>query len=130
MLNLRFIVPLFHAAQVDFYRTASHAGQQSPALLQCVSSILQIAAIVHENEPPSSMCRIAWPLFIAGVETNDFVHSAWVLERYRDLADFSQNFRRAHALLQDVVRHQCLTGEKVDYRRWLVERPEFEPFIV
>ena len=130
VLNLRFIVPLFHAVQVDFYRTASRPGQQPPALAQSVSEILQIAAIVHENEPPNSMCRIAWPLFVAGAETTDFVHSTWVLARFRELADVGVNFRRAHALLKAVVQHQRQTGEKVDYRQWLADRPEFETFII
>lgn len=130
MLNLRFIVPLFHAVQIEFYRTASRPGQQPPALGQSVSEILQIATIVHENEPPNSMCRIAWPLFVAGAETTDYVHSAWVLARFRELAGISLNFRRAHALLKAVVKHQRETGEKVDYRRWLIDRPEFEAFII
>ena len=128
--NLRFIVPLFYAAQVDFYRTTSRPGEQPPKLAQSVSSILQIATIIYENEPPSSMRRIAWPLFLAGVETDDAIHTTWVLERFRELADFSLNFRRAYTLLKAVVLHQRQTREKVNYRLWIVDRLEFEQFII
>jgi hypothetical protein len=123
-------VPLFHAVQIDYYRQLSTSDENPPVLLQSLSAILQIASVVHETETSSSLCRIAWPLFVAGVESTDFAHQSWVLDRFGELADSSVSFRRAYALLRQVVMRQRQTRERVDYRRWLVEHPELEPFII
>jgi len=132
VLNLRFIVSSFYAVIVDFHRAASpyYAADKPGLLTKSLSAILQIATIVHENEGPNSMCRIAWPLFVVGVETGDFAHQSWILTRFWELAESSLSFRRAHTLLKAVIAQQRHTGEKVDYRRWIKERPGFEAFIV
>jgi hypothetical protein len=130
VLNLRFIVPFFHAVQVEFYRASADGFVTPPQLLSSLASILEIAPIVYENEHPNSMCRIAWPLFVAGIETTNFAHQSWILDRYRALSNFGSSFRRAHDLLKAVISHQRQTGERVDFRDWVRNRPEFESFII
>ncbi len=141
ILNLRFIVPFFHAVQVDFYRTAttsttggttsSRRRDQSRLLRASLAAIVQTAAVVHGNEQAGAMCRIAWALFVAAVESSaDLAHQSWLLERFRALEGFGLSFRRAGVLLAAVVAHQRRTGERVDCRRWIKERPGFEAFIL
>lgn len=131
--NLRFIVPFFFAAQLDFYRQSrSTAGNEKlgPEAERCLSAIMHIAAIVHENEPPNALCRLSWALFMACVETTDLIYQNWILERYSGLCDFGISYSRANHLLKAVVKHQRMTGEKVDYRQWIQKRPEFEQFVI
>jgi len=139
VLNLRFIVPFFHAVQVEFYQLSAtmhtHFPQIHPALARAnmqrsLTAIVQIAAIVYENEHPNALCRIAWPLFVAGAESTDFAHQSWLLDRFRGLADFGVSFRRAHHLLQDIIAHRRQTGESIDYRRLVRESDKFEAFII
>lgn len=133
VLNLRFIVPFFYAVQLDFYRAASpdpKGALTTPEAAQCISSILNIATIVHENESSNSLTRLAWALFVACVETRELVLQNWILERYAALSDFGVALSRAHTLLQAVVKHQRLTGEAVDYRSWVRSRPELELFMI
>jgi hypothetical protein len=80
-----------------------------------VSKTLQACASLHEHEGEDYLWRVAWPLFVGGLETNDPIHQSWVLDRFSNLQKRGENMRRAKLLLEAVFLEQRVTKLRVDY---------------
>jgi hypothetical protein len=70
--NTRFVVPFYHAAVLWYFRITApttpfrHSEKQQHALAY---------QAYREGEP--AMARIAWPLFMTAIETDDLAHQDW-----------------------------------------------------
>jgi hypothetical protein len=63
-----------------------------------------------------AMMRVAWPLFIVALETDDMLHRDWILERFAALGKYGHNFERAHSFLVETLSIQQRLGRRVDLR--------------
>lgn len=127
---MHFIVPFFFASIVEFSSLSGDKGPESELAGRALSGIRKIATIVFETESPQSMCRLVWPLFIAGAETPDFVHQNWVLQCFVMLRDFGVSYSRAYDVLKKVIAEQRLTNKRVDYRQLIEAQAEFSAFVI
>lgn len=116
--NLRIVVPTFYAVEVEFARVAgSSAAKASPAVVErALGEILRLAFQTHRQGGDAALTRIAWPLFVAALETTDLLHRQWVLERFSGMAALGDHLQRAHRLLADAVMMQERTGQRADVR--------------
>lgn len=120
--NIRSIVPHYYAVVLEFLRlTPSSPGtslstRQSDALRE----IMNLASQAYKHEGNEAMMRIAWPLFMVALETDDLVHSDWVLDRFEAMSQFGKNFERAHMFLKGIVDTQNELGLRVDIRERLI----------
>ncbi|KAL1969440.1 hypothetical protein VTN77DRAFT_8878 [Rasamsonia byssochlamydoides] len=127
--NLRFIVATFHAVVLEFNRVAYFHAPLPPEGRRAVERILDLAVVVHECEGNDSLTRLAWPMFLAGIEAWDRVHQNWLTERLQALCGYGRNVTRAHRLLEAVVRRQRSVPGRVDYFKWF-RSGEAEEFIL
>lgn len=117
--NLRAIVPHFYAAVLDFLRLTRRGGQDlalSNRQRHALRQIMNLAFQAHKHGGDEAVMRIAWPLYMVGLETDDLLHREWVLERMASIGRFGNNFERAHAFLDGVVDEQSRLGRRVDVR--------------
>lgn len=129
VLNLRFIVAFFHAAVLEFNRVAYFSAPLPPQGRRAVERILDLALVVHECEGNHSLSRMAWAIFMAGVEAWDRVHQNWLMERLQGLSVYGKNMARAHRLLEAIVRQQRNVPGRVDYFKWF-RNGDFEQFVI
>lgn len=135
--NLRFVLPHYHAVVLEFLRLTSlrtepsHAAQSqnqgqglflSEPQRAALRGIMTLAVQAFRHEGDEAMLRIAQPLFMVALETDDVLHREWVLERFEGLAKFGVRFERARAFLLRVIEMQEGVGRRVDVReRFRVE---------
>ncbi|KAM5343796.1 hypothetical protein ACJ41O_012333 [Fusarium nematophilum] len=129
--NIRGIVPHYYAVVLDFYRLtridpdALLCMRQTYALRQTMNLAFQ----AYKQGGDEAMMRIAWPLYMVVLETDDLLHQEWALERMSSISKFGKNFERAHKFLVDVVEMQSRSGKRADVRELL--RPgEVDLFVI
>ncbi|KAL4812154.1 fungal-specific transcription factor domain-containing protein [Aspergillus spinulosporus] len=114
--NMRFVVPFYHAAVLWYFRITApttpfrHSEKQQHAL----DEILALAYQAYRDEGEPAMARIAWPLFMTAIETDDLAHQDWVCLRFANLCGRGENYRRAEKALQFVLAKQRQSGGRVD----------------
>lgn len=68
-------------------------------------------------------------MFLAGLETDDFIYQAWVIERFTSMQILGENMRRAKVLLEAVIREQRESGKQVDYLS-RIRNGDFKGFVI
>ncbi|KAK6222406.1 C6 zinc finger domain protein [Colletotrichum tabaci] len=116
--NIRGIVPHYHAVVLEFLRmtrvndTLTLLTRQRNALRE----IMNLAFQAFKHEGDEAMTRIAWPLFMVALETDDLLHRDWVLSRFQRMSRFGKNLDRAHGFLKETIEIQNRLGRRVDVR--------------
>jgi hypothetical protein len=114
--NLRFIVPYYHSVILEFLRLTAASpgleldGRQRAAL----RGIMNLAVQAFRHEGDKAMLRIARPLFMVALETDDVLHREWVIERFKGLGSFGARFGRAREFLLRTIDMQQALGRRVD----------------
>ncbi|GMG36077.1 unnamed protein product [Aspergillus oryzae] len=128
--NLRRVVRLFYAVILHFLRLRSGQSQSlCPQQVEALRQIMNLAFQAHKYDGEKAMVRIAWPLFMVALETNDHLHGEWVLGRFHAISQVGLNFQRAYQFLLHVVDLQSRLGERVDVRAQL-QPGEFGLFVI
>ncbi|ATY66614.1 C6 zinc finger domain [Cordyceps militaris] len=103
--NLRGIVPHYHAVVVVFARLAAnfpgtpiHAEPQAH-----VKSIMTLARQAYRHQGSDAMVRVAWPLLVVFLETQDQATRDWILCRFQSMASLNKNMERAEDFLRNSV---------------------------
>lgn len=94
-----------------------------------ISNTLQACANVYEHEGNRYLWRIAWPMFVAGLETNDLIYQTWVIDRFTSLQENGENLRRAKIVLERICLEQRRTGQRVDYLS-RIKNGEYQGFVI
>ncbi|KAJ3549023.1 hypothetical protein NM208_g723 [Fusarium decemcellulare] len=125
--NIRGIVPHYYAVVLDFYRLTRTDPdvRQTYALRQ----IMNLAFQAYKHGGDEAMMRLAWPLYMVVLETDDLLHREWALERMSAISKFGKNFERAHKFLLGVVEMQSRSGKRADVRE-LLESGEVGLFVI
>ncbi|CZR53397.1 uncharacterized protein PAC_03275 [Phialocephala subalpina] len=94
-----------------------------------ISKTLQACASLYEREGVGYLWRIAWPMFVAGLETDDLVYQTWIIERFTSMQNLGENLRRAKVVLEKVCLEQRRTGLQVDYLS-RIKSGEYQGFVI
>ncbi|KAL2830796.1 hypothetical protein BDW59DRAFT_140846, partial [Aspergillus cavernicola] len=115
--NTRFVVPFYHAAVLWYFRiTAPTTPFKSRDKQQhALDEILTLAYQAYRDEGETAMPRIAWPLFMTAIETEDLAHQDWISLRFAYLRGRGENYRRAEKALFFVLTEQRKRGGRVDF---------------
>lgn len=127
--NVRWIVPHYHATVLGFYRATRFRGPLGSEQRAALREIVNIAFRAYKDEGDQAMFRIAWPLFMATLETDDLIHRQWMLDRFKALGKYGKNYKRAYGLLETVVKDQDEGGCRVDVGQYL-DSGRFERFCI
>lgn len=115
IMNVRYVVPLYHATVLWYFRITK---PKNPFKFQerqrkSFREIIELAYQAHVEEGEQAMTRIAWPLFIAGIEGDDPIHEEWVLQRFQHMRLQGENYRRALNALKFIQMEQRVQGHRV-----------------
>ena len=129
--NIRANVPFYWAVVLDYLRTmeSSPGASLSRRQRNALREIMNLAFQAYKHGGDEAMRRIAWPLFMVAIETDDLVHRDWVLERFDSISQFGKNFERAYQFLHDITERQNRLQTRVDLRE-LLQSGEVELFVI
>ena len=91
--------------------------------------IINLAFQAYKDEGHQAMLRIAWPLFIASLESDDVVHKEWALSRFKSLGKHGPNYRRAFKVLEAAIAEQDRSGYCVSIMQFLGSG-QYERFVI
>ncbi|UPK92679.1 hypothetical protein LCI18_003614 [Fusarium solani-melongenae] len=125
--NIRYIVPIFYAIQLQFLRVTQPNSPLAQEKRQrfLLAEIMRLAFQLRSHWGDDGLRKIAWPLFLAGLETDDLLHREWILERFKKLSDMGEHLNRAFNFLKDAIALQQSTGQRVDIREMIKGYPMF-----
>ncbi|KAF5681407.1 sterol uptake control 2 4 [Fusarium denticulatum] len=117
--TIRWVVPIYYTEVLDFLRIARTV--QPPVELSLDSSktirdIMNLAFQAYQHGGDVAMVRIARPLFMVALETDEELHVSWILERFKGLAQFGEHFARAGDFLERVSRMRPELRTSIDLR--------------
>lgn len=115
VINIRFVVPFYHAVLLWYFRITAAAKPFRFKDKQCqaLDEIFAIAYQAYRDEGETAMARIAWPLFMAAIETDDLAHQDWVTRRFAHLRHQGENYRRAEKALLFIISNQQMRKARV-----------------
>lgn len=70
---------------------------------------------------PALPVNMLWPLLMLGVETEDTEERAWVLSCIKGMENVASNAGITHEVLQEVIRRQDETKQRMDIRKVMHE---------
>ncbi|KAJ4323945.1 hypothetical protein N0V94_001589 [Neodidymelliopsis sp. IMI 364377] len=115
--NLRTIVPMYYAIILDFLRLTNFDGPMGERQRYALQEIMNLCYqdFIHSDTQPN--LRVAWPLFMAALETQDMLHHNFILKQFEDFRLYGKNYERAHRFLRDVIEMQRRNGKHIDFRK-------------
>jgi hypothetical protein len=128
-LSARHICAFFYASVLCFRRLIRGSQPLNEEQRQALREIMTLASLAHQDNGEDGMVQFAWALFVAALESDDFIHRTWLLERMESLARRGENFRRAHNALRVALAEQDPGDRRLDYAR-LVRRNDIERFVL
>lgn len=114
--NIRAIIPFYHAVVLDFMRVTAFNEPLNGRQRSALKSIMNLAYQSHKHGGDEALVRVAWPLFLAVLETDDMLHRDWILDRFTTLRKYGKNYERAHRFLVDTTSRQQRMGRRVNLR--------------
>ena len=127
--NIRCIVPHFHAIVLAFCQAVQPSDTSNQHQHRALAEIVTLSFLSYKDEGDQGLFRMAWPLFMAGLETTDLVHQQWILDRFRSLGRFGNSYSRAHRLLESMIRDQESSGVRSSICRYAESR-QFGRFFI
>ena len=112
-----------YAAAGNFFAlVASYERVVYKTVPKCtLSKIMRACGLLFRYEDEDYMWRVAWPMFVAGVETDDPIYQSWIMERFSALSRSGENMRRAKTLLERIFLEKQTNQEPIDYLAWIRE---------
>ncbi|KAJ9137959.1 hypothetical protein NKR23_g8783 [Pleurostoma richardsiae] len=125
--NIRNIVPIFYAIQLEFLRITEPDSPLGQGKVQrfLLKEIMNLAFQTFRYRGEDGLTRIAWPLFIAALETDNPLDRAWIIERFEKMSILGRHLRGAHRFIGDVVAIQEMTMKRVNTREMMRSRESF-----
>lgn len=137
-VNIRAFVPYYYAILLEFRRLCNDVGlldksegtgsTDADALMH-VRTIMTLATQTYKHMGTGTMQMIAWPLLIAGLETDSQSHRDWLLARFQGMGGYSKNYERAHQFLAKALDIQATTGQRVNILQ-LLGSGQVEKFVM
>lgn len=114
--NIRVIVPTYYAVVLDFLRITRFNLPLSARQYQALTTIMNLAFQNHRHGGDEATAKLAWPLFIAALETDDLLHREWILERLQACSKYGKSFERAYCFLRETLPIQQRLGKRIHVR--------------
>jgi hypothetical protein len=106
-MNADYDVVLFNALKVYYFRTTlSDLSMEAPPEVEtALESLFFVIERTFASKNNDLHDRLQWPMFIAGIETNNRIYGQWILSK------IAKN--RARAALEQTIETQSFTGRRL-----------------
>ncbi|KAF5576402.1 C6 zinc finger domain-containing protein [Fusarium pseudoanthophilum] len=117
--TVRWVVPIYYTEVLDLVRIARTIHPPLKLALsnsKTIRNIMNLAFQAYKHGGDVAMVRIARPLFMVALETDEELHVQWILERFQGLAQFGEHFARAGGFLERVSGMRSELRASIDLR--------------
>ncbi|KAF4444925.1 C6 zinc finger domain [Fusarium acutatum] len=117
--TIRWVVPIYYTEVLDFLRIARTIHPPLELSLnnsKTIRNIMNLAFQAYKHGGDVAMVRIARPLFMVALESDEELHVSWILERFKGLTRFGEHFARAGDFLGRVSKMKPETRTSIDLR--------------
>nr|RBQ86899.1 hypothetical protein FVER53263_20934 [Fusarium verticillioides] len=117
--TIRWVVPIYYTEVLDFLRIARTINPPLELELdngKTIRHIMNLAFQAYRHGGDAAMVRIARPLFMVALETDEELHVSWILERFKGSAQFGEHFARAGDFLERVSKMRPELRTSIDLR--------------
>lgn len=106
-MNADYDVVLFNALRVYYFRTtlSDLEVETPPEVETALESLFFVIERTFTSKNNDLHDRLQWPMFIAGIETNNRIYGQWILSK------ITKN--RARAALEQTIEIQSFTGRRL-----------------
>ena len=106
-MNADYDVVLFNALRVYYFRTtlSDLEVETPPEVETALESLFFVIERTFASKNNDLHDRLQWPMFIAGIETNNRIYGQWILSK------ITKN--RARAALEQTIDVQSFTGKRL-----------------
>jgi hypothetical protein len=113
---MRAIVPMYYAIILDFKRLTAFDDPMDERQCYALQEIMNLCFqdFTHGGNQPN--LRVAWPLFMAALETKDMLQQKFILERFEEFRLYGKNYERAYRFLVTAIPMQRRHGKRIDIR--------------
>ncbi|ETS81534.1 hypothetical protein PFICI_06536 [Pestalotiopsis fici W106-1] len=115
VMNVRFIIPFYYAVVLCFFRLTRADAALCAKQRRALQEIMTLAFQSHRDAGTQAVTRMAWPLFIAALESDDALHRGWIVEQFELMAVEGENYRRAREALRIALSEQRPHERRVSY---------------
>jgi hypothetical protein len=107
LVNADYDVVLFNALRIYYFRsTISDLSIETPPEIQTsLKAVLTIIQRTFSSRSTELHDRLQWPLFLAGIETNDPIYREWIFSRLTS--------DRVATVLQQTLDAQSFSGKRL-----------------
>lgn len=117
--NLRWVVPVYYTEVLEFLHVSR--GMQPPLGQRLdrgktIGNVMTLAFQAYQHGGDTALLKIARPLFIVALETDNQSYLAWIAERFRGLTQFGKPLARASDFMKNIVQAQGQFTTRVDLR--------------
>ncbi|KAJ8116835.1 hypothetical protein OPT61_g1822 [Boeremia exigua] len=123
--NMRSIVPMYYAIILDFKRSTAFDQPMDERQRYALQEIMNLCFQDFKHSGNQPNLRVAWPLFMAALETQDMLHQSFIIERFETFRLYGKNYERAYHFLVRVLPMQRRQGKRVNIRAQMEENETF-----
>jgi hypothetical protein len=114
--NMRAIVPMYHAVVLDFKRLTAFDDPVDERQRYALQEIMNLCFQDYTHGGNQPNLRVAWPLFLAALETQDMLHQKFIMDRFETFRLYGKNYERAHRFLTIAIPLQRRINKRIDIR--------------
>lgn len=123
--NMRAIVPMYYAIILDFMRLSASDKPLSERQRHALKEIMKLCYQDSKHSGGQANLRIAWPLLMVALESEDMLHRDWCLEQFAVFSRYGKNFERAYRFLIQTISVQQRLGKRIDIREQMEQTDMF-----
>ncbi|KIM93436.1 hypothetical protein OIDMADRAFT_21512 [Oidiodendron maius Zn] len=82
--NIRFVAPFYHATILEYLCITRYNEPLKDRQHESLRHIITIAFKAYKHEGNKAILRMARPLFMAVLESDDMAHKGWALTYFQD----------------------------------------------
>jgi hypothetical protein len=121
--DLPQIIPQYHAAFLFYLRCTAKRTYRIEKRQTGIQSMINLAFRAYQHGGDQAMLRIAWPLFMLVLETDDQFYREWSLTRLCALEKFGKNYSQAAAFAKEFTAQERRTGQYLSLSQQLSASP-------
>lgn len=123
--NMRAIVPMYYAIVLEFKRLTAFDEPMDERQRYALQEIINLCFQDHTHGGHQPNLRLAWPLFMAALETHDMLHQNFIMQRFETFRLYGKNYERAYCFLAAAVPLQRRNNKRVDVRSHMEQNEVF-----
>ncbi|KAK5054023.1 hypothetical protein LTR84_001985 [Exophiala bonariae] len=125
----RFIIPHYYAALLFYFSCTSQQKTQTHRHELAVKTIMRLALQAFQAEGHQAMIRIAWPLFMIMIETEDEFYREWASSQLSAISVYGKNYSRAVLSARSFHAERRRHGDEASLPKHLL-KAEFGHFFI